>query len=100
MAAECSVQAKWALRSERHKLILAREPDPYGSSPRELYDLLADPGEQNNLVAAQPDLAAALEAELEQWIDERLQALGRSEDPVRLEGASLRAGLERLRRDL
>jgi arylsulfatase A-like enzyme len=96
MAAECSVQAKWALRSARYKFILAREQDPYGGPPRELYDLVEDPGEENNIATVRADLASAMEAELEQWIADRLRALGRRDDPVRSEGTSLRAGLERL----
>ncbi|MCB0199916.1 MAG: sulfatase [Anaerolineae bacterium] len=96
ITAECSIQAKWALRTDRYKFILAREPDPYGTPPRELYDLYDDPGEENNIATAQPDLTGAMEAELEQWIADQLQALGRAEDPVRSEGTSLRAGLARL----
>jgi len=35
---------------------------------RELYDLKADPGEQNNIVATSPEVAADLERQLNQWI--------------------------------
>jgi arylsulfatase A-like enzyme len=87
---ECTHQAKWALRAGRHKLILARGPDYYGSPPRELYDLEADPGETRNLVHAQPDRAAALEAQLEEWIARRVSELGRADDPLREQGISLR----------
>lgn len=80
---ECYWQAKWSLRTKRHKFILARGPDLYGNPPRELYDLEADPREERNIAAKQPDVAAAMEAELEGWIAERLQALGLGEDPVR-----------------
>jgi arylsulfatase A-like enzyme len=87
---ECTHQAKWALRAGRHKLILARGPDYYGSPPRELYDLEADPGETRSLVHAQPDRAAALEAQLEEWIARRVSELGRADDPLREQGISLR----------
>jgi arylsulfatase A-like enzyme len=54
---------KVALRTERHKLILDR--DPRAEDALELYDWVADPLEQRNLAAAEPDLAARLKAELE-----------------------------------
>jgi arylsulfatase len=91
---ECSLQAKWCLRTDRYKLILARAPDFYGSPPRELYDLHEDPRELHNLAEAQPELADALQGQLETWIAQRLGVLGRSEDPVRAEHISLRGVLE------
>lgn len=91
---EGTLQAKWYLRTERHKLILAREADFYDSPPRELYDLSADPEERHNLVDEQPELAAALEAELEGWIADQLAAHGRANDPLREQGISLRAVME------
>jgi arylsulfatase A-like enzyme len=54
---------KVALRTERHKLILDR--DPRAARPLELYDWTADPLEQRDLAAAEPALAARLRAELE-----------------------------------
>ena len=83
ISAECVYQAKWCLRNARYKFILARGPDFYGNPPRELYDLRADPREENNIVEEQPDLAGTMERELEAWINERLKALGKSEDPLR-----------------
>ena len=35
---------------------------------RELYDLKADPGEQNNVIESEPDMAHELENELDKWI--------------------------------
>jgi arylsulfatase len=89
VSCECTWQAKWCLRTERHKLILARAPDPYGNPDRELYDLIADPLERRNLVSQLPELAGVLEQELESWIASRLAALGRTEDPLRQHGVSL-----------
>ncbi len=80
---ECYWQAKWSLRTDRYKFILARAPDRYGTSPRELYDLGADPREEHNLVLEHPEIAASMEAELEGWVAERLRTLGIAEDPVR-----------------
>ncbi len=87
---ECTWQAKWSLRTDRYKFILAREPDIYGTPPRELYDLSADPREERNIVSERRDVAAAMESELEEWIARRLKDLGRREDPLREHGVSLR----------
>jgi arylsulfatase len=87
---ECTWQAKWSLRNDRHKLIVARDSGLRGGPPRELYDLRADPGETRDISQARPDLAAAMEEELEGWIANRLQALGRQADPLREQGISLR----------
>jgi arylsulfatase A-like enzyme len=89
---ECSWQAKWSLRTDCYKFILARELDLYGTPMRELYDLIADPGEERNIADEQPEVSAEMEAELERWIADRLQALGRSEDPLVKHGISLLEG--------
>jgi len=54
---------KVALRTERHKLILDR--DPRAERPLELYDWRADPLEQHDLAASEPELATRLRNELE-----------------------------------
>lgn len=67
------------VRPDGHKLILTLE-----TGERELYDLAADPGEKVNLVAAQPELADELEAELRA----HFRSLGQP-----LEGRSWKPGL-------
>lgn len=89
---ECTWQAKWSLRTDRYKFILAREPDFYGTPMRELYDLAVDPDETTNLVEAQPELAAQFEAELESWIQDEMARLGREQDPLLAHGISLGMG--------
>jgi len=84
---ESTWQAKYYLRNSRYKYILARQPDLLGNPDRELYDLEADPGEDRNIAADEPQLAAGLEREMEAFIVEKMEAAGRTEDPVRKEGA-------------
>jgi len=54
---------------------------------RELYDLVADPGEENDIIESEPKLAAELDRQLETWIAEKLTSVGKIKDPVREEGA-------------
>ena len=86
---ECTRMAKWGLRTKDHRFILAREQDFYGNPMKELYDLRSDPDEIKNIVEAQPEQAAQMEASLEKWIAERLEALGKDEDPLTEQGVSL-----------
>lgn len=94
ISVEATWQAKWSLRTDQYKFILARQPDFYGTPMRELYDLAADPEETQNIVTERDDLAATFEAELEGWIADRLRESGKSEDPLITEGASLGATLQ------
>ncbi|MCB0077586.1 MAG: sulfatase [Anaerolineales bacterium] len=91
VSVECTWQGKWSIRNERYKFILARFPDLYDGPMRELYDMQADPDESHNLVEAQPELASQLESELERWIQTRLDAQGKSQDPVLEQGVTLGA---------
>lgn len=89
ISAECTWQANWSLRTDEHKLILSRDPGLRGGPRRELYDLRADPGELENIAGSDAARADAMEQELERWIAERLQALGRTQDPLIEQGISL-----------
>jgi hypothetical protein len=44
---------------------------------------LADPKEEHNMAAQPPEIVVATEAELEDWIADRPQDLGKQEDPIR-----------------
>ena len=59
-----------AVREGRWKYIQAPRP--------ELYDLAADPGERNNLVAAQPSRALAMRGALRRFLDQERQASTRA----------------------
>jgi arylsulfatase len=87
---ECTMQAKWCLRTKEYKFILSRERDFYGTALRELYDLIADPHENHNIAEQRPGIAAAMEAELETWIAARLVELQKSQDPLLEQGISFR----------
>ena len=58
-----------AIRAERYKLIEWHEGALLGRGPAvSLFDLTADPGEQNDLAATQPERAAQLRAKLDRWL--------------------------------
>jgi arylsulfatase A-like enzyme len=86
---ECTRQAKWAIRTDQYKFIIARVPDLHGTPMRELYDLRADPRELNNLAEQQPEVAAELEKRLEGWIEAMIAKHKLPGDPVRIQGPSL-----------
>jgi len=54
-----------AVRTQRHKYVRGLVND---ALPEELYDLDADPGERQNLLAARPELAAELRARLDELL--------------------------------
>lgn len=94
ITAECTLQAKWSIRTSKFKFILSRETDFYGTRPRELYDLQLDPEEKTNLIDEQPLVAREMEQQLETWIADRLAVLGRPRDPLVEQGISLKAIVE------
>ena len=90
ISTECTWQAKWSLRTDHYKLILSRDTGIRGGPPRELYDLIADPAEEKNIMEAKSDIAEMIEAELENWIADRLRILGKQDDPLIEQGISLK----------
>lgn len=87
---ESTWQAKWSLRTDRYKFILSRDTGLHGGPRRELYDLVADPLERNNIAETVLETANSMETELEKWISDRLRAMGREEDPLQEQGISLK----------
>jgi len=67
-----------AIRTNRWKLIVDRE-----KGTRDLYDLVADPGEQNNVAHLYPDVVESLEAQLRDELEQRepLRTFAESPEP-------------------
>jgi arylsulfatase A-like enzyme len=86
---ECTWMRKRGWRTGEWKLIEALEPDIYGKPALELYHLATDPGETRNLAAARPEVAAALRAELGDWVARRLRETGLP-DPLVTQADALR----------
>ena len=61
---ECTWMRKHGWRTPQWKYIRALEPDFHFKPEVELYDLLRDPGETENLAKKEPGIVAALEARI------------------------------------
>ena len=69
---ECTWQATRAIRTEEWKLIRCTDPGIYGGPAFELYHLPSDPDEQRNLAQLRPDVVAALDQRLSDWLHDQL----------------------------
>ncbi len=68
---ECTWMRKHGWRTPEWKLIVALEPDFHFKPEIELYNLVEDPGENNNVAEAEPDVVAMLRARMDAWIAKR-----------------------------
>ncbi|MGC8780099.1 MAG: sulfatase family protein, partial [Anaerolineae bacterium] len=68
---ECTWMRKHGWRTPQWKLIEALEPDFHFKPPVELYNLVEDPEENNNLAEAEPEIVATLKARMDAWIARR-----------------------------
>lgn len=73
---ECTWMRKHGWRTPQWKLIMALEPDFHFKPAVELYSLVEDPGENNNLADQLPDVVALLKGRMEQWIAKREKETG------------------------
>jgi arylsulfatase A-like enzyme len=74
---ECTWMRKHGWRTPQWKLIVALEPDFHFKPEVELYNLVEDPGEERNVAAREPGVAAALRERMESWIAKREAETGR-----------------------
>ena len=73
---ECTWMRKHGWRTPEWKLIVALEPDFHFKPPVELYNLIQDPDENNNLADTYPDIVNVLETRMKSWIRQREQETG------------------------
>lgn len=73
MLSEATWEAKRGIRTKDWKLIRCYDAGIYGRRSRELYNVSADPDEQNNQIATSTDVARELGQRLDRWLDEHLQ---------------------------
>ena len=73
---ECTWMRKHGWRTPEWKLIVALEPDFHFKPPVELYNLIEDPLENNNLAEKEPGIVAILKERMERWIARREQETG------------------------
>lgn len=78
---ECTWMRKRGWRTPQYKLIQAMEPDFHGKPPLELYDLLEDPLENQNVADDRPEIVNALKIRMEKWVKKRLSETGKP-DPI------------------
>ena len=68
-------------RSPEWKLIMALEPDFHFKPELELYNLVQDPLENNNVADKNPEVVAMLKKRMYDWIAKREAEVGRT-DPI------------------
>ena len=68
---ECTWQRKHGWRTPSWKYWEALEPDFHNKPKYELYNLIEDPEESNNLAAKHPELCKQLQARMKAWIAKR-----------------------------
>ncbi len=82
---ECTWMRKHGWRTPEWKLIVALEPDFHFKPPVELYNLIQDPDENNNLAETLPDIVNVLETRMKDWIRQREQETGLT-NPIMIQG--------------
>jgi arylsulfatase A-like enzyme len=82
---ECTWMRKHGWRTPEWKLILGLEPDFHFKPTVELYNLVQDPAENENLAEQEPEVVAFLKGRMERWIARREQETGLP-NPIRHQG--------------
>ena len=73
---ECTWMRKHGWRTPQWKLIIALEPDFHFKPEIELYNLIEDPKENENVAEAHPDIVTTLRGRMEAWIQRRESETG------------------------
>ena len=74
---ECTWMRKHGWRTPQWKLIVALEPDFHFKPEIELYNLVEDPHENNNLAETHPDVVKMLKKRMNDWIKKRTAETGK-----------------------
>ena len=74
---ECTWMRKHGWRTPEWKLIVALEPDFHFKPEVELYNLIKDPGENNNVADENPEVVEMLKTRMYNWIEKREKETGR-----------------------
>ncbi len=82
---ECTWMRKHGWRTPHWKLMIALEPDFHFKPEVELYNLVEDPEENNNLAEQEPGIVALLRERMEAWISKRTTETG-LENPMHTQG--------------
>ena len=83
---ECTWMRKHGWRTPHWKLIVALEPDFHFKPTIELYNLIEDPDENNNLAETRPDVVTTLQDRMRAWIAKREKETG-LKNPMMTQGA-------------
>ncbi|MCU6791104.1 sulfatase-like hydrolase/transferase [Paenibacillus sp. WQ 127069] len=75
---ECTWMRKHGWRTPHWKLIRALEPDFHFKPEVELYNLIEDPQENNNVAEQEPEIVELLTARMEAYISKREEQTGRT----------------------
>jgi len=78
---ECTWMRKRGWRTAEWKLIQALEPDFHNKPPIELYNLIEDPEENNNLADEEPEIVETLKKRMVSWVKKRMAETGKP-DPI------------------
>jgi arylsulfatase A-like enzyme len=73
---ECTWMRKHGWRTPEWKLMVALEPDFHFKPEVELYNLVEDPDENNNLAEREPEMVALLRSRMDAWIAKREEETG------------------------
>jgi len=82
---ECTWMRKHGWRTPQWKLMVALEPDFHFKPPVELYDLVEDPQENNNVAGRRPDVVDALRKRMTRFISKRERQTGKT-NPMLTQG--------------